>query len=171
MLTKLSLYACRNLNPNLKQNKCIIPLEFADNSSYVIQDLVQGFHWTNSPATLNSFAMYFKDDQEMHQNLCYYTLPDCLNHDASIAFMLLFTKCYGAQKYCCLILNFVITTVMVLHHNTKLTRTFRKVYHEKNHGIPTEWHFFNISSHFFNITMWWYYRNHKVLQVCKQIKS
>ena len=145
MLTKLSLYACRNLNPNLKQNKCIILLEFADNSSYVIQDLVQGFHWINSPVTLNSFAMYFKDDQEMRQNLCYYTLSDCLNHDASIVYAFIYQMLWSL-KMLLLHLEFCHYYSDGASSQHKTYKNFANlVYHEKNHGIPTEWHFFKIS--------------------------
>ena len=43
---------------NLRE--CIIFLYFAENLSYIVQDLVQGFHWTNSQATLHPFVLYFK---------------------------------------------------------------------------------------------------------------
>ena len=37
-----------------------------------------------SQATLLPFALYFNDDQDFLQNLCYCTLSDCLNCDASV---------------------------------------------------------------------------------------
>ena len=67
---------------NLRE--CIILLYFAENLSYIVQDLVQGFHWTNSQATLHPFVLYFKDDQEFLEDLCCCTLFDFLNDDSSV---------------------------------------------------------------------------------------
>ena len=67
---------------------------FSESFSYVVQDLIQGFHWANSQATLHLFLVYFKDDQDFLQNLRYSTLSDYLNHE--VLFMLLFAKCYVA---------------------------------------------------------------------------
>ena len=45
---------------NLLQNEVIILLDFAKNYSFVVQDVVQGFHNENSQATLHPFVLYFK---------------------------------------------------------------------------------------------------------------
>ena len=44
---------------------------------------VQGFQGTNSQANLHPLVVYFKDDQDFLQDLYYWTLSDCLNHDNS----------------------------------------------------------------------------------------
>ena len=89
--------------------------------------------------------MYFKDDQEMRQNLCYYTLSDCLNHDASIVYAFIYQMLWSL-KMLLLDLEFCHYYSDGASSQHKTYKNFANlIYHEKNHGIPTEWHFFNIS--------------------------
>ena len=43
---------------SLKPDICIISGDFSKNYSFILQDAVQGFHWTNSMATLHPFVAY-----------------------------------------------------------------------------------------------------------------
>ena len=45
----------------LKDDECIVLLDFAETYTYVVQDAVQGFHWNNSQATLHPFVAYYKE--------------------------------------------------------------------------------------------------------------
>ena len=42
----------------LKPDICIISGDFSENYSFIVQDAVQGFHWTNSMATLHPFVAH-----------------------------------------------------------------------------------------------------------------
>ena len=68
------------LKDELKDNEAIILLDFAENYSFVAQDVVQSFHWNNSQATLHPFVVYYKSKGELkHLNVC--VISDCLKHD------------------------------------------------------------------------------------------
>ena len=69
------------LKDELKDNEAIALLDFAENSSFEAQDVVQSFHWNNSQATLHPFVVYYKSKGELkHLNLC--VISDCLKHDS-----------------------------------------------------------------------------------------
>jgi len=70
------------LKEQLDENSIIILLDFAENYSFVVQDAVQGYHWSNSQATLHRFVVYYRNDKGKLANLNFCILSDSLNHDA-----------------------------------------------------------------------------------------
>ena len=68
---------------NLQMGEILVTVGF---SSFILQDAAQGFHWSNSQATLHPFVAYFVDSGELH-HLSYVIISDCLHHD-TIAFYL-----------------------------------------------------------------------------------
>ena len=50
----------------LKDDKCFVFLDFAENYRYVVRDSVQGFHWNNSGTTLHTFAAYYKEQNYLN---------------------------------------------------------------------------------------------------------
>ena len=72
------------LKDELKDNEAVVLLDFAENYSFVAQDVVQTLHWNNSQATLHPFVVYYKSKGELkHLNLC--VISDCLEHDTLVA--------------------------------------------------------------------------------------
>ena len=45
------------LKDELKDIEAIVLLDFAENYSFVAQDVVQSFHWHNSQATMHPFVL------------------------------------------------------------------------------------------------------------------
>ena len=43
----------------LSPREMVVTVDFAENYSFVFQDAAQGFHWSNSQATIHPFAAYF----------------------------------------------------------------------------------------------------------------
>ena len=66
---------------NLSENELIILLDFAENYSFVVQDVVQGFHWENSQATIHPVVAYFRSSNGdlKHTSIC--VISDCLKLD------------------------------------------------------------------------------------------
>jgi len=46
---------------NLQPDTAIIPADFSENYSYVIQDEVQGYHWNKEQCTIHPIAMYVRN--------------------------------------------------------------------------------------------------------------
>ena len=66
----------------LKDDECIVLLDFAENYSYVVQDAAQGFHWNNSQATLHPFVAYYKEQNHLNKiNYCVFSIY--LHHNAN----------------------------------------------------------------------------------------
>ena len=57
-------------------------LHFAENYSFILEDVIQGFYWQNNQATLHPFAVYHKDlvsNELVSQRL--YVISDNLKHE------------------------------------------------------------------------------------------
>ena len=52
---------------NLFNREFLVIGNFSENYAFTIQDAVQGYHWTNSQATLHPFVFYYKYER----NLCH----------------------------------------------------------------------------------------------------
>ena len=48
----------KELKENLSEDVCITLCDFAENFTFVIQDEIQGFHWSNPQATLHPYVFY-----------------------------------------------------------------------------------------------------------------
>ena len=64
---------------SLQDGEVLVTMDFSENYSFILQDVVQGFHWNNSQATLHPFVVYFREDGEM-KHLSY---VDCLVHNTA----------------------------------------------------------------------------------------
>ena len=58
---------------------------FSKNYTFIVQNQAQGFHWSNSMATVHSCVIYYKTkDEELNEILthkrCVF-ISDCLNHN------------------------------------------------------------------------------------------
>ena len=51
---------CKSTRESLADNQALITLDLAENYTFIIQDAIQGYHWTNDQATLHPFSIYNK---------------------------------------------------------------------------------------------------------------
>jgi hypothetical protein len=70
------------LKDNLTIGECLIHLDFAENYSFVIQEEVQSYHWTNAQATIHPLCIYNRDAGKLMMKT-YCIISDYLNHDAT----------------------------------------------------------------------------------------
>ena len=71
----------KQLKENLKEEECLILLDFAENYSLMIQDEVHSHHWSCQQATLHNVVVYyFAGGSLSHQSFCF--ISDYLTHGA-----------------------------------------------------------------------------------------
>ena len=69
------------MKENLKEEECLILLDFAENYSLMIQDEVHSHHWSCQQATLHNVVVYyFAGGSLSHQSFCF--ISDYLTHGA-----------------------------------------------------------------------------------------
>ncbi len=51
---------------NAATDECLVICDFSENYSFVVQDAVQGFHWSNAQCTIHPFAVYYKNGESSH---------------------------------------------------------------------------------------------------------
>ena len=69
----------------LDDTKIILLCDFAENFTFVIQDEIQSYHWTQNQATLHPIVMYYKaDDTIMHKSFCF--ISNELHHDTAMVY-------------------------------------------------------------------------------------
>ena len=67
----------------LKPHHALILLDLADNYSFLVHDIIQGFHWNNRQALRHPFVVYQKKDNKIaSQSFC--IISDSLQHDSNI---------------------------------------------------------------------------------------
>jgi hypothetical protein len=84
----------KELKVVLQPGELIILMDFAENYSFLVQDAIQAFYWTNRQATLHPFVVYYREpvgcgDEESPPNtsslLCqsFCIISDCLDHSTA----------------------------------------------------------------------------------------
>ena len=51
---------------NLYDGEFLVIGDFSENYAFIIQDAAQGYHWTNSQATLHHFVFYYKYEGNLY---------------------------------------------------------------------------------------------------------
>jgi hypothetical protein len=71
-ISKIQSGYAKELRTKLAFGNCMIQLDFAENYSFVTQNSAQGFHWTNSQATLHPFVIYIgaKNENVITKSYC-----------------------------------------------------------------------------------------------------
>ena len=128
----------------LKPDICIISGDFSENYSFIVQDAVQGFHWTNSMATLHPFVAYCMIQNKL-EVICICVISDHLKHDTMTV--------YAFQE---VILPFIIqkcpTIEKVMYFSDGAASQYKNYknmsnlcHHHEDFGVDAEWHFFATS--------------------------
>ena len=65
---------------NLSDGEFLVIGDFSENYAFIIQDAAQGYHWTNSQATLHHFVFYYKYEGNLYHG-SYVLLLECNTHD------------------------------------------------------------------------------------------
>ena len=128
---------------NLSDREFLVIGDFSENYAFIRQDAAQGYHWTNSQATLHPFVFYYKYEG----NFChgsYVLLLECNTHD-TIAVHLFQRKLiiFLKVKFEVLKIAYFSDGCAAQYKNCK--NLIKLCYHKEDFGIPAEWHFFATS--------------------------
>lgn len=70
-----------NKKLDLKIGEYIVLGDFAENFTFVIQDAVQSYHWTNTQATIHPFVIYYKNSKNELQHFSFAIISEILEHN------------------------------------------------------------------------------------------
>ena len=77
-----------DLKDNLKENEAIVLGDFAENYQFLIQDEVQGYHWSKKYCLLHPIVIYCKSGTELtEKSLC--VISEDIDHDVSFIYKVL----------------------------------------------------------------------------------
>ena len=71
------------LKENLEEDAIIVLGDFAENYTFVIQDEIQGYHWSKQQCTLHPLVIYYKENGEL-KSMSLSIISDDLDHDAAL---------------------------------------------------------------------------------------
>ena len=54
--------------------------DLSENYSFLVQDEVQGYHWTNTQATVHPFVSYYMDGNKL-EHISLVIISECQSHD------------------------------------------------------------------------------------------
>ena len=76
------------LKENLLSSTSIVLADFAEIYSMVVQDAVQGWHWTKQQCTIHPLVLYYKNAQEKLAVQSMVFFSNDLEHDTGFAYQL-----------------------------------------------------------------------------------
>ena len=133
------------LKAELDNETCILLGDFAENYTFVVQDAIQSFYWTNSQATLHPFVAYIHSPETgtvKPISIC--VISDCLQHTTSAV--------YAFQKVVIPYLKTVAQFKMIKYWSDGAGGQYKNRYnfgnllkHEEDFGVTAEWHNFATS--------------------------
>ena len=128
------------LKKNLEKGEFVVCCDYAENYAFVIQNSTQSFHWNNNQATVFTVVVYYKGNDEL-EHVSMAIISDNLNHDS--------ISVYEYQKIVISYLkaNFTVNKIYYLtdgaaQHFKNKTNFQNLLFHEKDFGVPAEWHFY-----------------------------
>lgn len=134
-----------SVKSSLQAGEVAIICDFAENYSFVLQDEVQSYHWTNSQATLHPFVVYYAGEDGKLKHLNYVFISECLTHN-TIAFNLFQKKLISALKEAIPSLRKIYYFSDGCAGQYKNRKNFLNIcLHKNDFGIDAEWHFFATS--------------------------
>lgn len=128
------------IKQSLQPNEFIIQCDFAENYGFIAQNAIQTFHWNNNQCTIYTVMYYYKDGDELkHGSMA--ILSDDLRHNTSAVFSF-HSKIIQRLKE-------KFTPTKIIYFSDGAAQHFKNRYnfsnikeHERDFGIPAEWHFF-----------------------------
>lgn len=64
-ITKQQNIYFNKIRADLKSDEVLVVLDIVENYTFVIQDEVQSYHWTNEQATIHPFGIYYRSEEEV----------------------------------------------------------------------------------------------------------
>lgn len=133
-------------NANLSKAEFLTICDFSENYSFVVQDSVQSYHWTNSQATVHPFVTYFKDTDGIIEHVSFVIISEILEHN-TVAVHLFQRKFVQFLK-----MHFTQEIKRIIYFSDGCAGQYKNrknianlINHERDFGCSAEWHFFATS--------------------------
>ncbi|KAL5490948.1 hypothetical protein EMCRGX_G016154 [Ephydatia muelleri] len=130
----------------LNPGEFIVIADFSENYSFVVQDEVQSFHWNKLQATIHPFLCCYKNSDGKLDSVCFTIISENTDHDI-IAVHLFQRKLVSFLSD-----HFGAIPKKIIYISDGCAGQYKNCYnftnlchHEKDFGIPAEWHFFATS--------------------------
>jgi hypothetical protein len=68
------------LKENLTEGQVLVVCDFAENYTCVMQNEIQGYHWTQEQITIHPFVAYYRHQNKDLQSVCYAAVTDHKKH-------------------------------------------------------------------------------------------
>jgi hypothetical protein len=124
---------------NLKPNEFVVISDFSENYSFVIQDEIQAYHWSNKQCTLHPFSIYFKDANGL-QTVSLVVVAESLQHNI-VSVHLFQTKLFALEKFHAIAKIYFFSDGSAAQYKNK-KNFFNLCQMKHQHGFDAEWHFF-----------------------------
>lgn len=129
------------LKDSLMEKEVFVTCDFAENYSFILQDVVQSYHWTSVQATIYPCVVYFKNESKVqHMNVVF--ISECLKHDTAAV--------YTFMKKLIPVLKSKFTNLRKVFYFSdgsaaqfKNCKNFLNLCnHQNDFQLEAEWHFF-----------------------------
>lgn len=137
----------QKVKDELKENKAVTILDFSENFSFVIQDSVQGYYWSNDQATIHPLVTYYRDPQDPKELkvISHVMISDFIRKGK--------TAVYAFQKKFVNSLKEIIPGLKKVHYFSdgaaqqykNMFYMMNQAFHEAYFGVASERHFFATS--------------------------
>ena len=132
----------RTQKQNLQQNEPIILLDFADNYLFVIEDVVQGFHWENSHAMLHPLVVYYASPNNIIESLSICVVSDHQLHNQSAVHAFLASDLSFVKIKLPFVTKVICFSDGVASQYKNYKAFINLCFHQQDHNLKAEWHFF-----------------------------
>lgn len=133
-----------NIKDNLKPGEMLVVLDFSENYTFLIQDEVQSYHWTNEQATVHPFGFYYNIENEIQFSNCI-IISEIMKHNVVLVDLFI-------NKFIKFIKGQIGTPTKIYYFSDgaasqykNKTNIWNLTKHEQKYGISAEWNFFGTS--------------------------
>lgn len=135
----------KSLKNNLKDGEVIVISDFSENYTFVIQEAVQGYHWTNDQCTIHPFSIYYRQEgAEKPKFQSFVIISENTQHNIT-AVNLFQTKLLDFLKkklYCDQYKKIYFFSDGAAGQYKNKKNFFNICQFKKEYNIEAEWHFF-----------------------------
>lgn len=136
----------KQLKSEIKPSEFIVIGDYSENYSFIIQDAIQGCHWSNSQATIHPFVVYYRNtDQGDLEHISFCIISEYLVHDtASVHLFQKHLISYLKEKHSGMRKIYYFSDGAAGQYKNR--KNFANlVHHDHDFQVSAEWNFFATS--------------------------
>ena len=132
-------------NLSTTPSTCIVLADFAENYSMIIQDAVQGWHWTKQQCTIHPIVLYYCNNQKELCVKSFAFFSDDLDHDTGFVYQLQKLLCEYLLQYLPFISHIQYFSNGCASQYKNYKNLLNLTYHRHDFGLDAMWNFFATS--------------------------